>query len=630
MGIRRLFSSMGLLILASVVLMSTLVTDTLFQGVRVDLTENKLYTLSAGSKNIATGLQQPLDMYFFFSRENTKDALGWRNYGKQVRELLQEFELAANGNIRLHIIDPEPFSEEEDQAAEYGLEAVNLAAGGDPVYFGVAALAEGSDLSAAVIPFFQPDRQQFLEYDIARLIVQAGQQQKPTIGLLSDLPMDGGFDRMTGQSRQPWFSVNQLKQLFNVTPLPRELEEIEPEIDLLLVVHPQALPDATLYALDQYVLAGGRAMIFVDPFAEQDTESLASGAADANLASDMPQLLSAWGVDYNPLQFIGDYQLALPVAVEPGGPAVKHLAILQLTENNHAVADDIVISQLESINLSTAGFLAAKPGATTKFQPLLYSSEFAMPLPAEKLATLNHPAELTVGFQPTGERYVFAARISGKATTAFPKGVPIESSEQAAPDHATADQIKEGNLNIVIVADTDMLSDRLWVQVQSFFGQQLAQPFADNGAFFTNSVDYLSGSSDLIGIRSRGRFIRPFTVVQEMNRQAQAAFRETEQNLQRQLEITEQKLLELQSQRDDQGNELTLSPEQAMELTRFQQQKLSIRKQLRDVQHQLNKDIDRLGYQLKLINIILVPLVLTILVVLIAFVRRKAVRGSHS
>lgn len=642
MGIRRLFSTVGLVVLAGLVLVSTLITDALFQGMRIDLTENNLYTLSDGSKNIADALEQPVNLYFFFSREATKDALAWRNYGKQVRELLAEFELASNGNIKLHVIDPEPFSEEEDQAAEYGLEAVNLNPGGDPVYFGLAATMVDSAKAAEVIPFFQPDRQEFLEYDIARLIYQAGRKDKPTVGVISDLQINGGFDMMTRQSTQPWIVISQLEELFNVKNLSRELEEVEDSIDLLLLVHPKALPDSTRYAIDQYVLAGGRAIIFVDPFAEQDRSPMMAGPASADMASDLPQLLAAWGVNYDPLQFIGDYQLALPVSVQQGRPPVKHLAILQLTEDNHAVEEDIVISQLESINLSTAGFLQPADNASTSFQPLLQSSEYAMPIVADKLATLRDPAELTVGFQPSGEKYVFAARISGEAKTAFPNGVPIESnaeneasetdeeadqSQQTKDDAESVDkvepQIKTGNINLVIVADTDVLSDRLWVQVQSFFGQQVAQPFADNNAFFVNTVDYLSGSSDLISIRSRGRFIRPFTVVQEMNREAQEAFHEQEQRLQQQLEETEQKLIALQNQRDDKGNELSLSPEQQQEIEQFEERKLAIRKQLRDVQHQLNKDIDRLGFQLKLINIVAVPLVLTIIVIIAAVMRRR-------
>ena len=636
MGIRRLFSTVGLVVLAGLVLVSTLVTDAVFQGVRVDLTENKLYTLSDGSKNIASGLEQPVDLYFFFSREATKDALSWRNYGKQVQELLEEFELASDGKLRLRVIDPEPFSEEEDQAAAYGLEAVNLTAGGDAVYFGLAAQAEGGEKAADVISFFQPDRQEFLEYDIARLIYQASRDQKPTVGLIADLEVNGGFDMMTQQRTQPWISISQLQELFNVKNLPRDLEEIEAGIDLLLIVHPKALPDNTLYAIDQFVLGGGRAMIFVDPLAEQDRSAMMGVPSSSDMASDLGKLFAAWGITYDPLMFVGDYQLALPVQIEPGRPPVKHLAILQLTEENHGVKDDIVISQLESINLSTAGYLQSAAGASTQFQPLLVSSEYAMPLVADKLMNIESPAELTVGFQPTGERYAFAARVTGPAKTAFPDGVPVESNEDkddaAAPEEkqpkaSDAEQRLEGHINLVVVADTDLLSDRLWVQLQSFFGQQIAQPFADNNAFLTNSVDYLSGSSDLIQIRSRGRFIRPFTVVQDMNREAQAAFHEKEQNLQQQLQATEQKLMELQSQRDDKGNVLTLTPEQEQEIVRFEEQKLSIRKQLRDVQHQLNKDIDALAFNLKLINIAAVPALLTLLVIVVALIRRRRTRA---
>lgn len=648
MAIRKLFSGVGLVVLASLVLVSTLVTDQLFKGVRIDLTENNLYTLSDGSKNIVENIQRPVNLYFFFSKEGTREALAWRNYAKQVQELLEEFALASDGKVRLHVVDPEPFSEEEDQAAEYGLEPVSLGAG-DPVYFGLAAAAveaedaTGEGLSQSeIIPFFQPDRQEFLEYDIARLIYQVSLKQKPKVGLLSGLDIQGGFDMMQRTPKQPWVISQQLSQLFDVEVLPFELDEIEADIELLVIVHPKALSKSAQYAIDQHVLRGGRALVFVDPFAEQDVSPMA-GAVAADRSSDLPALFRAWGITYDPLNIVGDYQLALQVSLQQGMPPVKHLGILQFTDQNH-VSDDMIISQLETLNFSTVGYISHSSGATTTFAPLLQTTEYAMPIAADKLSYMSSPTDLAKDFKPTGEHYVVAARLSGKAKTAFPDGVPVEdTAEDKGDDNATegaeaasdndkaptanktvnADQLKEGEINVLVVADTDILSDRLWVQVQQFFGQQIAQPFADNGAFYINSVDNLSGSSDLMSIRSRGRFLRPFTVVQEMQREAEADFREKEQGLQQRLEETEQRLMTLQGQRDDKGNQLTLSPEQEAEVIRFQEEKLRIRKDLRSVQHQLNRDIDQLDVWLKLINIALVPAILTVFVILVALVRRR-------
>lgn len=650
MAIRKLFSGVGLVVLASLVLVSTLVTDQLFKGVRIDLTENNLYTLSDGSRNIVENIQRPVNLYFFFSKEGTREALAWRNYAKQVQELLEEFALASNGQVRLHVVDPEPFSEEEDQAAEYGLEPVSMGAG-DPVYFGLAAAAVESEdagkdslSKSEIIPFFQPDRQEFLEYDIARLIYQVSLKKKPKVGLLSGLDIQGGFDMMQRTPKKPWVISQQLGQLFDVVELPFELDEIDDEIELLIVVHPKALSKSAQYAIDQHVLRGGRALVFVDPFAEQDMSPMA-GSVAADRSSDLPELFKAWGITYDPLNIIGDYQLALQVSLQQGMPPVKHLGILQFTDQNH-VSDDMIISQLETLNFSTVGYMSHESDATTTFTPLLQTTEYAMPIAADKLSFMSSPADLAKGFKPTGEHYVVAARISGRAKTAFPDGVPVEETTAdesaegakvesdkettpAAAKKTDTDQLKEGDINVLVVADTDILSDRLWVQVQQFFGQQIAQPFADNGAFYINSVDNLSGSSDLMSIRSRGRFLRPFTVVQEMQREAEADFREKEQGLQQRLEETEQRLMTLQGQRDDKGNQLTLSPEQEAEVIKFQEEKLRIPKELRSVQHQLNRDIEKLDLWLKLINIALVPAILTLFVIVVAFVRRRKAAAQY-
>ncbi len=628
MKTNRLFSGVGLVVVAGIVLVSTVIFDRLFTNARIDLTENNLYTLSEGSKKVVSGLERPVDLFFFFSKTSTKDALAWRNYAKQVRELLEEFELASEGNVRLHVIDPEPFSEEEDQAAEYGLEAVNLAAGADPVYFGMAVISgDGDGQSREVVPFFQPDRQELLEYDIARMMYQASRVKKPKVGLISNLEINGGFDMMRRAPKEPWFVMKQLGQLFEISELRDDIQEIEADIDLLVVVHPKDLPLTTLFAIDQFVLRGGRLLVFVDPFSERDPMGAQQPGAD--LSSTLPKLFDAWGVVFDTTHFIGDYQLALQVSSGQGQAPFKHLAILQLSDANHG-EKDITTGQLESLNFSSAGYLSAAAGATTSFKPLLLSSEYAMPLSVAKIATGKDPKDLAKGFNPTGEQYVLAARISGAVKSAFPGGVPVSEGDGETDvvdkDALSKEYLTESinDIQVMVVADSDLLTDRLWVRVQAYFGQSIAQPFADNGSFFVNSVDALSGSSDLISIRSRGRFIRPFTVVQEMRHQAETAFREKEEQLQQQLAAAEQKLVALQNQRDDSGNMLTLSPEQEAELSKFQDQKLTIRKQLREVQHQLNQDIDNLDMWLKVINIALVPALLTFFAIGIAMYRRRA------
>lgn len=655
MRINKWFSGAGLILLALVVLFSTLFTDWLFKGVRFDLTEGNLYTLSDGSKKIVRDIPQPVDLHFYFSQEATRDAQGWRAYAKQVRELLEEFELASNGKLKLHVIDPEPFSEDEDRAAAFGLQSINTGAGGDKVFFGLAAQVQqpakkddekkeetAEEPRTEIIAAFQPDRQEFLEYDIAKLVYQVSQQHKPKIALISDLEVQGGgFDMMMRQPSQPWAAIAQLEQLFEVEKLTGTEQEINPaDYQLLLVIHPKMVSNAMLFAIDQYVLRGGHALIFVDPFAEQDRPM---GPPDRS--SDLGVLFKAWGVEYDKTKFVGDAQLALQVGAGPGSEPVRHVGILQLSDRNLA-RDNMMVSKLETLHLSSAGFLHHSKDAKTTFEPLLQSSEYAMPIDAAKLPTMQDPRELVQGFAPTGQQYVLAARVTGDVQSAFPDGVPQseDKAEEADQDTADKDSAKPADkdkkpadkkadeeylkasqkpINVVIVADTDVLTDRLWVQVHQFFGQQVMQPFADNGDFFFNSVDVLSGSADLTGIRGRGRFFRPFTVVQDMQRQAETSFQQVQESLNARLQEIEGKLAELQQAQGDDGNMITLTPEMQSDLLKFQQEKLQIRKQLRDVQHQLNKDIEKLDFKLKLINIAGVPLLLTLLVIVIAIVRRK-------
>ncbi len=656
MRVTKWFSGAGLLILALIILFSTLFVDWAFKGARFDLTEGGVYTLSDGSKNIVRNAPETVDLTFYFSQTVAKDAPGWQQYAKQVRELLEEFVLNSNGKLKLHVVDPEPFSEDEDRAAAAGLQPVN--AGSDKLFFGLVAQvlppkpegdqqdAKAAEPRTEVIGIFSPDRQEMLEYDIAKLVYQVTQKGKPKIALLTDLEVNGGFDFMTRTPSAPWAVMGQLEQLFDVQKLTGTEQELNPaDYQLLLVIHPKSVSDAMQYAIDQYVLKGGHALIFVDPFAEQEK---AMGAEMTERSSDLSKLFKAWGVDYDKTQFVGDAQLALQVGMGQGMPPVRHFGILQLTDQNIA-RNDMIVGKLETIHFSSAGFFKPAKDAKTQFEPLMQTSEYAMPMDAAKLTMLQDPRLLMQGFKPTGEKYTLAARVTGDVATAFPEGAPkheaeakdeaADAKEKDAADKAKTEdkaepvtaefvQASQKPINVVIVADTDVLSDRLWVQVHQFFGQQVMQPFADNGDFLSNSVDVLSGSSDLIGIRGRGRFFRPFTVVKAMQREAEADFQQVQEALNARLQDIEGKLAQLQQQQGEDGNVITLTPEMQADLLKFQQEKLSIRKQLRDVQHQLNKDIDALDFRLKLINIAGVPLLLTVLVIVIALLRRKKV-GSR-
>ena len=606
---KKYYSGLGLCLLALGFLMFTLLNNVLFGGWRLDLTGNNLYTLSDGSREILESIDEPVNLYFFFSEKSSEDLTSLRVYATRVREMLEEYELAANGKINLSVVDPEPFSEAEDQAAEFGLQGIPVSTAGEELYFGLAATNALDDQE--VIPFFQPDKEEFLEYEISKLIQSLSVVEKPVVGVLSSLEVQGNMNMQTYQMTPPWMVVDQLRQLFSVQTINPE-GTIPAEIDILLLIHPKQLSEAMLFSIDQFVMGGGRLLAFIDPLAETDRPVRANPmmpAPPSIQVSTLNQLTEAWGVTMRSDVILGDSQTALAVGGADGTP-VRHLAILGMEGDNFS-RDDIVTSSLENINLSTAGILDVAEDASVQVEPLISSSTFAMPMEALQFQFLSDPNDLLQGFKPTGESYLVAARLSGSAPSAFPEG--LEESEGTV-------LTETDNLNVILVADTDILSDRMWVQVQEFFGQRIASPWANNGDMVINALDNLSGGASLISIRSRGRFSRPFDVVQDLRREAEASYLEKANDLQARLTETEQKLSDLQSSQSE-NNLLVLTPEQEEALVQFQQEKVEIRRQLREVRHQLDSDIEVLGSTLKFLNIALIPILMTLLLLIVNYIR---------
>ncbi len=598
---RKIYPRLGLVLLVVGLISFSALNTLLFGSVRLDLTENRLYTISPGTREIIDSIEEPIDLYFFYSDHATRDLAPLRTYAKRVRELIEEYALQANGRIRLKIIDPVAFSEAEDQAAEFGLQGVPLDQGGEQIYFGLAGTNAYGDHE--LIAFFQPEREDFLEYDLSKLVNSLVTLKKPVIGLISGLQINGGFDMMSSSPTPAWAVLEQLQQGFEVRNIAPQADKIDTDVTTLMIVHPTGLSDALQYAIDQFVLKGGKAIVYVDPYCESAKASanplLEQGPAPT--ASNLEKLFKAWGIQYSADKVVGDAGTALQISFAPDQPPVKHLGFLGLGIGNLS-RDDVVTGNLELVNFGMAGALAALPGAGTRFEPLMQSSDQAAMLDSMQVQMSRDPSALLKGFVPSGERYTLAARISGPAKSAFATG-QIEGQEHVA---------ESDDINLIVVADADMLADRFWVQVQDFFGQRLATAWADNASFAQNALENLGGSSSLIGIRSRGRFSRPFDRVESIRLRADARYRASAEQLQQRLDETEQKLGDLQLARE-QSNQLVLSPEQEQALLKFQDEKLRIRKELREVRHQLDQDIEHLGTLLKLANILVMPLLLTLL-----------------
>ena len=588
------------------------------RGLRMDLTENRQYTLSEGTQRILGKIKEPVRLELFYSEKASRELPQFRVYAQRVQELLEEFAARSNGKVSLVVTDPEPFSEAEDRAAAHGLQGVPLGAGGGSLYFGL--VGTNSTDGETTMPFIQPDKETFLEYDLAKLVSTLTIDKKPVVALLSDLPTGPSLDPLSNRPRPAWVLDRQLAELFELRRLQPGPTSIGEDVDLLMLVHPKQLPDDTLYAIDQFVLRGGRLLVFVDPLAESDPgyNQIDLSGTSTPVSSDLPRLFAAWGLAYDPSRVVLDQRNALNVQPDPNSPPVRHLAILGL-HKDVMNSKDVVTSGLETVNLSSAGALSLRDDSPLKMEALLQSSRSWKFSDSDSVrAAANNPGVLADGFKPDPDDVrVLAARLTGPLKSAFP--------ERAGATHLAA---STRDANLIVIADTDLLSDRLWVAVQEFLGREVYNPFANNADFAYNAVDNLVGNADLIAVRTRVTANRPFERVDVIRRAAEQRYLAKEKKLQQQLDDLEQKLTQLQPEAKPGTAAPALSAAQQSELQTFQAQKLATRRELRDVQHQLNADIQALGTRLKLINILGMP-VLVVLVALAVVLRRRWRRAAR-
>lgn len=625
---KALFSPAGLALIGVALLIAVVIISSL-PRLRIDLTQDDLYSLSDGTRQVLSDLDRPIELTFFYSEESIGQMPQVRAYGNRVQELLQEMVIASNGNLTLEVIDPEAFSEQEDLATSYGIQAVPLAAGREEVYFGVVAADPGTRVDDEIgvyeaIPLVRPDQEEFLEYEFSRLINRVLDPEPTVVGLITSLDIDGGFNPATEQSTGPWAIMDTVRYMYDVRRLQEDVAAIDEDIDILMLVHPQELPEQTLYAIDQFVMRGGRALVFVDPNSDTQTQIMVGGGGYRdNLSSDLPALLDAWGINYDPAQVVTDEELALFVTLAQDQRPTAHYGMLGVPRENFA--NDIVSGQLQVMNLSSAGTLSPAEGAATTFEPLIRTSEQTMLMGPAFFREMGDPTLLIDDFVSEQQAHTLAARVSGPAPSAFSDGPPAPDTDADAntqdtdtettpPAHLDASR---SDIGVIVVADTDVLADRMWAQSRQVAGQRVINAFASNGDFVINALDNLSGSTELINIRSRGRYARPFTRVLALQREADDRLRERETNLLERLSETEEQLQQL-----NQGSG-SISPEQEAEIERFIELQLETRRDLREVQFELNNEIDRLGSVLKAINTALIPTLIIIAVLTATLLRNR-------
>jgi ABC-type uncharacterized transport system involved in gliding motility auxiliary subunit len=595
------------------------------KGARLDLTEGNLYTLSDGTRNILSDIDEPIRLTFYYSRGLTDQVPEITGYAKRVNELLDEYVLASDGQLQLRVVDPAPFSEEEDEAVSAGIQGLPIPPAGDLFYFGLVATNAVDE--SQVIPFFDPNQEPFLEYELSRFVHQLDDPAVKRLAVLAGLPVGGSAPppQMPGQPPQPpmpgWYLVELLRESYDVDLLEPTATEIPAGTDVLLVVHPKAFSDDTLYAVDQFVLGGGSALVMVDPRCEEDApppdQSNPFAGMNADQSSDLGPLLQAWGVAFDPQQVTTDRSSALYVSTGAQGrpDRTPYVAWMELA-GDCLDADDPTTSGLGGLVFAGTGSLGPLEGAASTFTTLVRTTEDSSFVMVEDLAMFPYspsPQDLLTQFVPGGERQTVIARVTGEASSAYPDGPPgLGAAEEAAEgppapppgDHLTA---SEGPLHVIVVADADFGADRWWVQFQSFFGARMPIPTASNGDFLLNAIDSLAGSSDLLDVRGRGRYERPFQKIEELRRLAEQRYLDEEQRLQEELRETERRINELQSQREETAS-LILTPEQAEAIEGFQTARVETRKKLRAVKHDLSKDIDGLQDALMFANTLGTPL----------------------
>jgi ABC-type uncharacterized transport system involved in gliding motility auxiliary subunit len=620
---RRFWSSLiAVVAVAAILIGVNMLADAWLANVQLDLTQQHLYTLSRGTRQVLRGLKEPVTLRLFYSPQLGGSVPAYGAYADRVRELLRQYATVARGKIRLEFYDPEPFSDVEDRAIGYGLKGVPVDRSDEQVYFGLA----GSNLldDERILPFFQPARERFLEYDLTRLVYDLSNPTRPVVGVMSSLPLEGDEALMRQEgTHAPWMSVLQFRQAFTVQDVPLDTQVIDPSVQALLVAHAQHLGDATLYAIDQFVMRGGRLMVMVDPHSEAEAaEPDPSGAPPQDTASNLAKLFDAWGIAFDPDVVVGDLSGAWRVRANASDrpEGVDYVAWFNIRDGiDH---DDPATADIAQVTVASAGALAKQPGAAIEFTPLLSSSNESATFPAERVRAMPDPAKLLAEFKPEGGPRVIAARVRGLLKSAF-SGPPAPPANKPRPDNFPPYKAgTDGPANLVVVADSDILADFTWVRLQDFYGQQEATPLSDNGAFVTNLLDTLAGSGALLGLRGRGSSLRPFTLVDEMQRRAEARFRQTEQALQTHLDETQKQLTQLRSGGSD-AEAPVLTNEQRIAIDGLQRDITATRARLRAVQLDLRHDIAGLETTLRLFTIVLVPAMLTLLAIALGLVRRR-------
>jgi len=573
---------------------------------RIDLTEGDLYTLSPGTKKILSNLQAPVKLKVYVSQGESVP-VQLRGFAQRVEDMVREFKGVAGANLVVERYNPKPDSEEEDAAQLDGIEPQQLFTG-EQFYLGVAV----SQLDRQqALPAISPQRERLLEYDLVRAIARVGSAERPKVGLMSGLPVLGEkFNPFTRQASEPWVLANELKRDFEVKEVPLTAKEIDKDLNVLLVIHPRDVQPATEYALDQFVMRGGKLIAFVDPYAYFDQMPTMPGMPQTPSSSTLPTLFKAWGLEMDPGKVVSD------VVFGSGGGARYTPTVLSLNRTAFS-RDDIVTGQIETLLYAFGGAFQVK-STELKVAELVKSSPDSMLV--DNANATKSGDEATRSFKPSGNPMPLALRLTGKFKTAFPEGL----KENEKPVANTPALRESGENSVIVVADVDILADGAAVDVQEVFGRKVIVPSNGNLALALGMVEQFAAGDDLISLRSRAASFRPLTVVRELEAEAQKQYFGRIQALEEEKQKTQARLQELQKAQGGaaKGAQI-LSPEQQAELERFKKTYIETNLALKELRRNLRQDAEGLVFWTKVANIAVMPLLVILAGLLIIFLRKR-------
>ncbi|MBR4126368.1 MAG: GldG family protein [Alphaproteobacteria bacterium] len=613
---RNTLGVIGLVLVVILFFSVNIIAAFALKNYRLDLTQAKLYSLSEGSLRTVKNIKEPITIRFFLSEKLAKVSQIHATYAVRVIELLEQYASASDGKIKLQIIDPEPFSKKEDEALAYGLKGIPVGDSSEYVYIGLT-LSNSSD-RRRTIALLDPSRERFLEYDITKYLTDLTRAKRPTIGIISTLPIDGrGEPQLMYPKYLPrWAVMNVVRDIFDVRFISRHTLDIPQDIDVLMLVNPKKFYEETMYAIDQYLMGGGNMLMLLDPFSETEA---GLGETSYTVYPEMDKLLNNWGVSFDPKRFVADMTLARTISRMEDGKTVQMKFLPWLAVNKTYLSpEDPVTNALNLINMAYAGsFSVTKKVDGLTATPLIFSSKETK-LEKTTFAQTAAPANMLREFKSDNKNRVLGLRIKGTPHSAFDKAPVRNFLKQRSEAHI---EKATTPVNIILIADSDFLADKFWTAKNELLGVEQLYPFAANADLLINALDNLSGATSLIDLRSKAEWRRPFTVIENMQLNAGRQYRAQETILFNELQQAQSRLKKLTQQSSGENREL-LSSDDKNEIRTLQKHIISLRAALRAVQTVLSRDILTLQTTLILVNVLFVPALLVIIALFVAWRRR--------